>query len=327
MSNIPTRTKALITGIAGFCGSYLAEFLLERGLDVVGIELDGVDMTHLRAIQHQIQVYHADIRDSRQIMQIMAEARPDQIYHLAALTKLPPQSTYRMFYEVNLFGTINLLEAVRKNDLRCKVLIAGSSSQYGLVLPEENPITETHPFRPITDYAISKVTQDLAGYRYGAGFNVPIIRTRAFNIIGPRQNTGFVASAFARQIAEIEHGLKSPRLEVGNLTAERDFVDVRDVVRAYWLALAQGLPGETYNVSSGQARSIDSLLQALLAFSTVPNIDVQPDPARIQPADIPTQTGSFAKLYRQTGWEPEISFKQSVYDLLAYWRKSLEQGD
>ena len=312
--------RILITGIAGFCGSHLAELLLEQDREVAGIEVEGVGTGNLQRIRDRIDLRRADIRDADQVRNVLVDVQPAQIYHLAALTKPPLDGGRWAFYEVNVQGTINLLEAVRTLRLDCSLLIAGSSAQYGMVAPDENPIREAQPFRPATHYGVSKAAQDLAGYRYWAATGLRVIRTRAFNIIGPRQSPQFAASAFARQVAEIEKGLREPILEVGNLEAQRDFVDVRDVVQAYRLALEQGEPGEVYNVCSGQAHSIRSVLEGLLTHSTVCGIQVHQDPERHQLADVPMQIGDYGKLHRRTGWQPQISFEQSLRDLLAHWR-------
>jgi GDP-4-dehydro-6-deoxy-D-mannose reductase len=316
-----SRPIALVTGIAGFCGSYLAEWLLEQRRQVVGIDVEGAPVANLEPFLGHIELRRADIRDLDQVRRVLADVRPDRIYHLAALTKPGADGGYQALYEVNLYGTINLLEAVCAEGLDCSLLIAGSSAQYGLVPPEENPVRETQPFRPVTHYAVSKAAQDLVGYHYWATTGMRVIRTRAFNIIGPRQGLDLVGSAFARQVAEIEEGVRVPFIEAGNLEPQRDFVDVRDAVRAYQLALERGDPGETYNVCSGQAYSVRSLLDSLLALSTARKIEIRQDPARMQAADVPVQVGDHGKLQRQTGWRPEIPFEQSVRDLLDYWRE------
>jgi GDP-4-dehydro-6-deoxy-D-mannose reductase len=325
MSTSPRQVRALITGIAGFCGSHVAEWLLARGQAVAGIEMEGVPAGNLSAIHDRVSLYRADIRDLDQVHRIIANLKPDRIYHLAALTKPAAGGSYHALYEVNVYGTINLLEAVHAEGLDCSVLIAGSSAQYGLVAPEQNPVREMQPFLPVTHYAVSKAVQDLVGYRYWAATGLRVIRTRAFNIMGPRQSPSLVGSAFAKQVAELECGTREPVIEVGNLEAQRDFVDVRDVARAYWLALEQGKPGEAYNVCSGQARSIRSLLDGLLALSSVKGIQIRQDPARMQPADVPLQVGDYSRLRRQTGWQPEISFEQTLRDLLDYWREKVQE--
>jgi GDP-4-dehydro-6-deoxy-D-mannose reductase len=315
-----TNPVALVTGIAGFCGSHLAELLLENGQAVVGIEREDAKLGNFGAVLGRVELHRVDVRSPDQVRRVLVKVRPSEIYHLAALTKMPANGSYQAVHEVNVLGTINLLETICSIGLECSVLIAGSSAEYGLVRPDENPVRESQPFRPITHYAVSKVAQDLIGYQYWAAAGLQIMRSRAFNIFGPRQSPDLVGSAFAQQVAEIEAGRKEPVIEVGNLEAQRDFVDVRDVVRAYHLIAVQGEPGAVYNVCSGQAHSIRSLLEGLVGLSSVQGIEIRQDPARIQKADVPIQVGDYGKLHRQTGWQPEIPFNRSLRDLLTYWR-------
>ena len=332
--------KALITGISGFCGSHLAEHLLAQGYQVSGIEVSSARMDNLQAVLDRIDLHRADLRDREQMQRILAELQPDQIYHLAARTNpflgaqhspqgvgdsLRSGSQYQTLYEANVYGTINLLDAASILNCGCAVLITGSSAQYGVVPLQENPILETHPFRPVTHYAVTKATQDLLGSMYGAAGRLHVVRTRTFNIVGPRQSPQFVSSAFAQQVAQIEQGRREPVIEVGNLEALRDFVDVRDVVGAYRLALEHGRSGGAYNVSSGRGRSIRSLLDGLLAISTVTAIDVRQDPTRLQSADVPLQVGSYQLLRDDTGWQPEIAWEQTLRDLLEYWREAVNR--
>jgi GDP-4-dehydro-6-deoxy-D-mannose reductase len=306
---------ALITGVAGFCGSYLAELLAGQGWRVVGLDVAADAEQRLRRLGLDAHVYQTDLGDVGLLRRLVADVRPDQVYHLAALTN--PAAPYRALYEVNVYGTIHLLEALRQAAPDAAVLIAGSSAQYGPTAPQENPIGETQEFRPITQYAVTKATQDLLGSMASAA-GQRVVRTRSFNIIGPRQGPQFVSAAFARQIAQIEQGLLPPVIEVGNLEAVRDFVDVRDVVRAYMLAADR--PGQVYNVCSGTGRSVQSLLDDLLALSTVPSIEVRPVAERMQPADVPAQVGSCARLAADAGWQPLIPWQQTLRNLLDYWR-------
>jgi len=307
--------SALITGAAGFCGSYLTELFRAEDIRVVG-----VDQVGSNAQSGEYRLESLDLRDEAAVRGLIAETQPDWLVHLAALTN--PAAPVSDLYAVNVFATIGLLQAVKKLAPDCTVLIAGSSAQYGVTTPDENPISEAQVFRPVTHYAVTKATQDLVGGMASAA-GLAVIRTRTFNIIGPRQSPAFVTAAFARQIAEIERGLRAPVIEVGNLAAQRDFLDVRDVARAYWLALARGRPGQIYNVCSGTGRSIRELLDGLLALSTVRDIEVRRDPRRMQPADVPAQVGSYDRLHAETGWQPQIAWEQSLRDLLDYWRATV----
>jgi GDP-4-dehydro-6-deoxy-D-mannose reductase len=312
--------RALITGILGFCGSHLAEHLLQEGFVVAGLELPAVSTRNLDAVLDDVRLHRADLQDEAAVRQVLAQVRPAQVYHLAALIRPPAGNEWRALFEANVYNTVHLLDAVLAECPDATVLMAGSAAQYGLVPAEENPIHEEAPFRPITPYGVSKVAQELAGYRYGAAAGLRVVRVRAFNLMGPRQGPQLAGSAFAQQIAAIEAGRQEPVVEVGDLTAQRDFVDVRDAVRAYVLAAEHGEPGAVYNVCSGQARRISAMLEGLLALSTVRGITVCQDPARVQAADVPFQVGDYSRLRERTGWRPEVPFAQTLRDLLDSWR-------
>ena len=287
---------------------------------MVGLDVAPDAEGRLRRLGLEVEVHRVDLADAEALRDVVADVQPAQVYHLAALTN--PAAPYRALYEANVYGTIHLLDALRDAVPGAAVLIAGSSAQYGPTLPHENPIGEAQELRPITQYAVTKATQDLLGHMASAA-GLRVIRTRSFNIIGPRQGPQFVSAAFARQIAQIEAGQRPPLIEVGNLAAVRDFVDVRDVARAYGLALTAGGPGQAYNVCSGAGRSVQSLLDGLLALSTVRAIEVRPVAERMQPADVPAQVGSHARLAADTGWQPLIPWEQTLRDLLGYWRTAL----
>ena len=219
-------------------------------------------------------------------------------------------------------GQLNLFEAVRLAGIDPVIQIAGSSEEYGLVLPDEVPIKETNPLRPLSPYAVSKVAQDMLGWQYFYAYDLRVIRTRAFNHSGPRRGDVFVESNFANQVVQIELGLVPPVLKVGNLEARRDYTDVRDVVRAYWLAVTRAEPGEVYNIASGKSWAIQEVLDMLLAQATVP-IRVEEDPTRLRPSDVLILEGDATRFRNATGWEPTIPFEQTLQDILAYWRERL----
>ena len=257
---------------------------------------------------------------------VLAEVRPDYIFHLAAQSYVP--ASWRAPSETlmtNLLGQTNLFEAVRILGLDPVIQIAGSSEEYGLVLPDEVPIKESNPLRPLSPYAVSKVAQDLLAYQYFRSYGMKTIRTRGFNHTGPRRGEVFVTSNFAKQIASIEAGLKEPIIRVGNLDAQRDFTDVRDMVRAYWLAVTKATPGEVYNLASGKAVTIRELLDRLLALSDT-EVDVQVDPERLRPSDVEILLGDFSKFRSDTGWEPTIPLDQTLKDTLDYWRQKLSKS-
>jgi GDP-4-dehydro-6-deoxy-D-mannose reductase len=200
-----------------------------------------------------------------------------------------------------------------------RIQIAGSSEEYGMVYENEIPIKETNPLRPLSPYAVSKVAHDLLGYQYYKSYKLYIVRTRGFNHSGPRRGEVFVESNFPKQIAEIEKGLKEPVIHVGNLEAKRDFTDVRDMVRGYWLSLEKCDPGEVYNICSGRAFKIKEVLDILLSLSKV-KVEVKQDPTRMRPSDVPILLGDHTKFSEKTGWQPTIPFEKTLEDILNYWR-------
>lgn len=313
--------KALVTGIAGFVGSHMAEYLLDKNVEVVGTIRNRSRMDHIIDIQHKVKLVECELRDPFSVESLIAEERPDLIFHLAAQSFVPtswnsPVDTIHN----NVAGQLNIFEAVRRLHLPARIQIACSSEEYGHVEPHETPITEDNPLRPLSPYAVSKAAQDYLGYQYYKSYGLHVIRTRTFNHTGPRRGEQFVTSNFAKQIAEIEKGLRPPVVSVGNLQAKRDFTDVRDVVNAYWLALHHAEPGEAYNIASGSCITIQELLDRLLALSTV-SIEVVQDPSRMRPSDVEILLGDASRFQHQTGWKPTISFDQTLADLLQYWRE------
>lgn len=317
--------RALITGITGFAGSHLADYLLAEQSDV---EIFGTyrwrsRMENIDHLDGKINLLECDLRDAAAVYGVLAEVRPDYIFHLAAQSYVPaswraPSDTLT----TNLIGQTNIFEAVRMLELDPVIQIAGSSEEYGLVLPDEVPIKETNPLRPLSPYAVSKVGQDLLAYQYFRSYGLKTIRTRGFNHTGPRRGEVFVTSNFAKQIASIEAGLREPVIRVGNLDAQRDFTDVRDMVRAYWLAVTKAKHGEVYNLASGKAVTIRELLDQLLALSET-KVEVQVDPERLRPSDVEILLGDFSKFKADTGWEPSIPLEQTLRDTLDFWRQKL----
>jgi len=317
--------RTLITGIAGFTGIHLAEYLLSKERDSDNIDLYGIDIVRdvskdAQLVLDKAKVLTCDILDEEEMKKTVGEIKPDRIFHLAGLTFDPnSHRSPEKFYITNVFGTINLLEAIKQLKISPLIHIACSSAEYGLILENENPVTETNYFRPISPYGISKLAQDMVGYQYYKNYGLKIIRTRAFNIPGPGEKADFVCSNFARQIALIEKGKQEAIIYVGNLEAKRDFVDIRDVVKAYWLASDKGISGEVYNLCSGKAYSIGEMLDILLQMAKK-DIVIKQDPKRMRPSDIPLQVGSFQKFHKQTGWKPIIPLEETLKDLLNYWR-------
>lgn len=314
--------RALITGITGFVGSHMAEYLIEKGVEVHGTRRRRSPLVNIEGILKQIDLIECELKDLSSVKQTLNDVRPDLIFHLAAQSYVPtswlsPADTIQN----NVIGELNILEAMKDLDLKeTRLQIAGSSEEYGMVHENELPIRETNPLRPLSPYGVSKVAQDLLGYQYSCSYGLKVIRTRAFNHTGPRRDEMFVTSNFAQQIARVEKGLQNPVLRVGNLEAKRDFTDVRDVVNAYFLVTTKGEPGEVYNIAAGKAWSIREMLDMLLSMSTA-EIKIETDPKRLRPSDVPVLLGDASKLKDATGWQATIPFEQTLKDLLNYWRE------
>lgn len=339
--------RVLITGITGFAGSHLAEYILANhpGVEVFGGCRWRSRMEHLRDLEKHgklnnlversvdspeslaaclrpgtVTLLHADLTDSLSARRLIDAVRPDRIFHLAAQSFVPGSwNAPAMTVDVNVNGQINLFEAIRMAGIDPVVHIAGSSEEYGLVYPDEVPMKESNPLRPLSTYAVSKVAQELLGWQYFRSYGLKALTTRGFNHTGPRRGEIFVTSSFARQIAEIEKGLRPPVVMVGDLESKRDWTDVRDMVRAYWLALEKGEPGEVYNVGSGSTIRVADMLDTLLGMSTA-KIDVVKDPTRFRPSDVKILWADATKFRSRTGWEPKIPFDKTMRDLLDYWR-------
>lgn len=316
--------QILITGVTGFVGSHLAEFALKMGAEVFGTYRWRSRMDNIEHLLGKIKLVECDLRDATSVRNALIEAKPEWIFHLAAQSYVPTSWTAPAdTMHINVIGTVNLFEAVRQLELDCRILNAGSSEEYGLQFEHELPIKETNQLRPLSPYAVSKVAQDLLGWQYYRSYGMFIVRTRAFNHSGPRRPEAFVDSGFAWQIAKIEAGLQEPVIHVGNLDAKRDFTDVRDIVRAYWLALEKGEAGEVYNICSGKARSIREVLDSLINMAKV-RTEIRQDPSRLRPSDVPVLVGDSTKFRKQTGWEPQIPYEQTLSDMLNYWRMKIK---
>ncbi|MEW6069739.1 MAG: GDP-mannose 4,6-dehydratase [Candidatus Thermoplasmatota archaeon] len=313
------RERALITGVNGFIGSWLAEALLQKRYEVVGTVLNKKNITNIIHIKQKIKIITCDIRNSSAVEKTIKKSNSDLIFHLAAqsfptVSWQDPMGTI----ETNVIGTINIFEAVRKLGINPEILVACSSAEYGLVKPEEVPVKEEHSLLPLHPYGVSKVAQDLLAYQYFKNFNIPTIRARIFNTIGPRK-VNDVCADFAKQIAEIEAGVSEPRMLVGNLNTKRDFTDVRDVVNAFSLLMEKGKLGEAYNICSSKAYLIKDILDKLLEYSTK-KIEVKIDPKKLRPADEPVIMGDNSKLRRDCNWKPKIPIEKTLKDILEYWR-------
>jgi len=315
--------RVLITGVTGFAGSHLADYLLKRGdIEVSGIVRWRSRTENIEHLKSKIQLLDCDLRDAFSLRAVLRKVKPDRVYHLAAQSYVPmswvaPAETL----STNLISEVNLFEALRQEEMtRTRVQLACSSEEYGLVLPEEIPIKETNPLRPLSPYGVSKIAQDFLGYQYHKSYDMFIVRTRAFNHTGPRRGEVFVTSNFAKQIAEIEKYRKEPILYVGNLEAVRDFTDVRDTVRAYYLSLEKGEPGEVYNICTGTGHKVRAMLDILLKLANI-KITTRQDEKRMRPSDVELLVGDPTRFKTRTGWQPEYKFEQTMQDLLDYWRQ------
>jgi GDP-4-dehydro-6-deoxy-D-mannose reductase len=317
--------RVLITGITGFAGSHLADYILDNvsDVEVYGLVRWRSRMENIQHLLDRVHLLEADLKDMVSLKKALTESAPDRIFHLAAQSFVPtswlcPAETFA----INSIGQVNLFESALALGLSPRIQIAGSSEEYGLVFPDEVPMKETNPLRPLSPYAVSKVAQDFLGYQYFRSYGLPIVRTRGFNHTGPRRGEVFICSNFARQIVEIEKKKRDPVIHVGNLEAKRDFTDVRDTVRGYWLSLEKGEPGEVYNIGTGTAYTGQQVLDMLLAESPA-EVRIEVDPDRLRPSDVEILLSDSSKFRQATGWEPEIPFERSLKDLLEYWRERI----
>lgn len=315
--------KVLITGITGFAGSHLAEYLLDKeDVDLFGTVRWRSRMDNIEHIASDISLIETDFRDQSSVKNLIGQVQPDAIFHLAAQSFVPTSwSAPAETLTTNILGTLYLFESIKNLDEPPKVLVSCSSEEYGLVKEDELPITEEQPLRPLSPYGVSKVGADLLGFQYHQSYDLPIYRTRAFNHTGPRRGEVFVCSNFAKQIVQVEKGIRDV-VSVGNLEAIRDFTDVRDTIRAYWMIVQKGVAGDVYNICSGIGYRIGDILEKLIELSGV-EVETEQDPTRLRPSDVMRLIGDSTKLKEQIGWEMEISFEDSLKDLLQFWRDKL----
>ena len=313
--------RALVTGAGGFVGYYLVRLLLEKGYTVCAAYHNNPpgDPLFQKTYLERVDITHKEAFHS-----IIYKFAPDEIYHLAGLAVTIGRNPEE-YYLVNFCGTVNLFEAVRKAVPQARVLYVGSAAAYGAVPPEKQPIREEMPLTPANHYAGSKAAAEAAACAYAAQ-GLYIIQARPFNHTGPGQTTDYVCSRLAKKVAEVALGRTEPVIAAGNLDAARDFTDVRDVVRAYWLLLQKGRPGEDYNICSGTAYTVKEIAETLASFGGV-NIALQSSPELQRRADAPLLLGSPEKIRYDTGWQPEISFRQTLADLLEWWRGKLVTPD
>lgn len=311
--------RAFITGVTGFAGSHLADHLIAEGDEVLGLSKTGTDTEHLSSILSKISLFRGDILDVVALKKILEKAKPDVVYHLAGEASSSRSLNHPLAaVEVNVLGTLNLLEAARSLPSLSKVLLVTSAEVYGVVRPQEIPITEEAELRPVHPYATSKVAVHFLGYQYVHAHQVPVVEARAFNHIGARQTVDFVVPDFAKQLAEIKLGYREAKVGLGDLSVQRDFTDVRDVVRAYRLLAYRGRVGEVYHVCSGRAHSIQEILDTLISIAGV-DVKVLVDESKLRPVKVPLIIGSLQKIKSELGWQPVIPLGESILKTFEYW--------
>jgi GDP-mannose 4,6-dehydratase len=317
--------KVLITGITGFVGSHLLEYISDSHPD---IEIHGLarwrsPLDNIYHMEGKYTLHYADLNDLGSLVRLLDTVNPDAISHLAAQSYV--QTSFNAPIDTlttNVLGTTNLLEAIRITRQDPIVHIVSSSEVYGQVTSDEVPINELCPLRPASPYAVSKVGEDMIAMQYWLSYGIKTIRTRMFTHSGPRRGKIFATSAFARQIALIEAGLQEPVVKVGNLQSVRTFEDVRDAVRAYWQIVTKCTPGEVYNIGGNRTMTIGEMLDILLDISIVPkeSIKIEVDPLLLRPSDVTLQIPDCSKFIAETGWSPTIPLEITLFDLLEYWR-------
>ncbi|KMP12503.1 hypothetical protein UZ36_00030 [Candidatus Nitromaritima sp. SCGC AAA799-C22] len=318
-------STALITGIAGSGGSYLAEYIAENHPEVAihGLAYSRSTRKNLEGVHKKVIPHEADLMDFGSVFAVLEQVRPDVIFHLAAFANVRASFiTPNSFLSNNILGTSNLFEAVRLARLDPVIQLCSTSEVYGQVDPKDVPIKEDAPMKPASPYAVSKVTQDLLGWTYFTSYKMKVIRTRMFTYLNPRR-TDLFASSFARQVAWIEQGLQK-ELTHGNLDSVRTIIDMRDAMRAYWLAVLHCRPGEAYNIGGTTTMKVGDFLERLIALSEA-SIPTRCDPALLRPADVTLQIPCVDKFINETGWEPEYSFDDSMAHLLEFWREKADE--
>jgi len=320
--------KVLITGITGFVGSHLADYILANfpEVQILGLARWRSPTDNIRHVLDKITLEFGDLSDLPSLKTVLSKEKPDVIFHLAAQSYVPFSfSSPIVTLNTNIIGTCHLLEAVKELKFSSEydpiIHICSSSEVYGQVKENEVPIRESNPFRPSSPYAVSKVGEDMLAFQYWLSWKIKTIRTRMFTHTGPRRGEVFASSTFAKQIASIEARLAPPVVKVGNLDSVRTFLDARDAVKAYWLLVNKCPPGEVYNIGGVETMTVGDMLNKLLRLSKVKNITVEVDPSRLRPSDVTLQIPCIDKFVAATGWKPETKFDKTLEDLLNYWRE------
>jgi GDP-4-dehydro-6-deoxy-D-mannose reductase len=311
----------LIIGGAGFVGNYLIDHIQKNCTWSINVTKIPIEKIKYKGIN----IYDLNILNKDNISLLLKQVNPDYIFHLAAQSSVALSWKKPLLtVDVNIKGSINILDSIRDLDYKPRILFIGSGEEYGHIKPEESPINEKNMVRPGNIYAATKVSQNIIGKIYSDAYDMDIISVRAFNHIGPNQAPLFVVADFCKQVAEIEIGLKAPVIKVGNLSAKRDFTDVRDVVRAYVMLIEHGKKGETYNIGSGHAVEINEILNEILKMSKI-EIEKEIDENKIRPVDIPIIEADIKKLQETIKWKPEIPLRTTLKETLEYWRNKVKR--
>lgn len=311
----------LITGASGFCGRHLVDIIPQEKNEIIGISRN---ITEELVSMHPHVTYESlNLMDHSSIYRLLKESTPDYIIHLAGESSVASswKGPINMLNN-NLISQINIFEAIRELELNdTKIVIACSSEEYGLVKESDLPVNENCSFNPLSAYAVSKIAQDMLGYQYYRSYGMNITRARCFNLVGPGQNTSYALSSFAKQISDIEKGIKENTILVGNLNAIRDYTDVRSAMDAYYQLAKKSKSGEVYNLCSGNGHNLKDLLDYLISLSNC-EVKIKLDPLRLRPSDLPVMIGDNTKIKTEIGWEPKIDIHKSLLDLLNYWRRN-----
>ena len=317
--------KALITGIDGFAGSFLAELLLNNDIVVAGTNLPGISLANIEHIKNSLSLFEANLLDQKRLAQVIKTFCPDMVFHLAGASSVKESFAHpAKFFDINVVGSLNLLEAIKNLSPQARVLLVTSGEIYGESLSANKVTNEESPIVPKSPYATSKAALDMLGRIYAETYQLKIVIARPFSHIGPRQSAVFFVPTIAKQIARIMRGKSAPEIHLGNLMVYRDFTDVRDVVEAYYLLLQKGQIGLAYNICSGKTYLLKDIVEKMIALSDK-KIDVKLDPARVRSSDLVNMSISNSKIKKEIGWTPKFEIRDSLREILDYWMNKIDK--